>query len=444
MKNRINEAKIKHFDFAKKPKNPCFIMSIAKGIISFPDLKKRNAKITKEGMEELEGKPYILLVNHSSMVDFNLMLKATHPYPVNNVMSLEGFNTYTEPLMRSLGVIGKRKYVSDVTLIRNIKYSLHTLKNIFVLFPEARYSLDGHTSYITPSTAGLIKLMKVPVAVLQIKGNFITNPQWRKKNLFNYVEAHMKKLLDAEETKALSQEEIYARILDAFEYDDYKWQYDNKIKLDDPERANGLHRLLYKCPACGSEGKTDSQGDTLWCNECGKKWRQDEYGKLHALKGETEFGGHIPAWSAWERECVREEIRSGTYHFEDEVRVETLPGSWKFYKHGRGKLIQTPDGTRIECDSLYGKPAVIEKKPLALDSMHIEYDYLGRGDCVDISVLDDSYWCYLTKRDAITKLSFATEEIYFYAKEKEDERKAAQKAAQQAERKKKEADAEES
>ena len=420
-----NECKIKRFDFVKKPKNPCFIMYIAKYFISFPDLKKRKAKITKENMDGIEDKPYLLLINHASMVDFNLMLKATHPYRINNVMSLEGFNTYTEPLMRSLGVIGKRKYVSDVNLIRNIKYALYTLKNTFVLFPEARYSLDGATSYITPSTAGLVKLMKVPVAVLQIKGNFITNPQWRKKNLFNYVEANLKKIIDAEETKTLSVDEIYARILDAFQYDDYKWQYDNKIKLDDPERANGLHCLLYKCPACGSEGKTDSHGTELWCNECGRRWYQDEYGKLHAEEGECEFGGHIPAWSAWERECVRREIREGTYYFEDEIRVETLPNSWKFYKHGKGRLIQTPEGTRIECESLYGKPQVIEKKPLALESLHIEYDYLEQGDLVEISVLDDSYWCYLTKRDAITKLSFATEEIYFLAKEQEDARKAA-------------------
>ncbi len=415
---------IKHFDFAKKPKNPSFLLSLAKHIISFPDLKKRKAKLIKHNMEGLEGKPYLLLVNHSSMVDFNLMLKATHPYKVNNVMTLEGFKTYTEPLMRSLGVIGKRKYVSDVSLVRNIKYSLHTLKNIFVLFPEARYSLDGHTSYIPQSTAGLVKLMKVPVAVLQIRGNFITDPQWRKLNVFNYVEAHMKPIVTEEEAKTLSVDEIYARILDAFEYDDYKWQTENKIKIDHPDRARGLHRLLYKCPNCNSEHKTDSEGDTLWCNECGKRWHQDEYGVLHAESGETEFEGHIPAWSAWERECVREEIRSGTYYFEDDVMIETLPNAWKFYKHGKGKLIQTPEGTVIR-GNIYGKPTEVKKPPLALESMHIEYDYLGHGDCVDISNIDDSFWCYLSKRDAITKLSFATEEIYFYAKEKEDERKAA-------------------
>jgi hypothetical protein len=53
-----------------------------------------------------------------------------------------------------------------------------------------------------------------------------------------------------------------------------------------------------------------------------------------------------------------------------------------------------------------------------LESMHIEYDYLGRGDCVDMSIPDDSFWCYVTKRDVITKISFATEEIHKYAVEK--------------------------
>ena len=44
----------------------------------------------------------------------------------------------------------------------------------------------------------------------------------------------------------------------------------------------------------------------------------DEYGQLSALEGETEFS-HIPDWSNWERECVREEIKNGMYYFEDEV-----------------------------------------------------------------------------------------------------------------------------
>jgi len=406
----MKKDKIKRFNFEKKPISPTFIMRLAKEIISFPDLRKRKAKLTKVGMEEIEGKPYLLLVTHSSMVDFNLMLKGTHPYKVNNVMTLEGFKTYTEPLMRSLGVLGTRKFITDLHLVKNMKYCVDKLKNIFVLFPEARYSLDGCTSYLPDSLGKMVRLLGVPVVVLMIHGNFVTCPQWNKKNKKIFVEAEMRPIITAEETKSLSVDEINARIADDFRYDDYAWQRDNQIKINHPGRADGLHALLYKCPACKTEHQTDSAGTKLWCNCCKKTWEMDEYGQMHALEGETEFA-HIPDWSNWERACVREEIDSGTYYFEDEVRIETLPNAWKFYKQGMGKLIQTPEETRVECN-YYGEPYVLRRSAKSLESMHIEYDYLGRGDCVDISIPDDSFWCYLTKRDAITKISFATEEIH--------------------------------
>ena len=330
-------------------------------------------------------------------------------------MTLEGFETYTEFLMRSLGVLGKRKFVQDLSLIRNIRYCLHELKTIFVLFPEARYSLDGTGSYIPDSLGGLAKMMKVPVAVLEIHGNFVTCPQWNKINKKTYVEAKLYPVVKPDEVNELSAEEIFSRIQQAFTYDDFAWQRENQIRIDHPERAKGLHALLYKCPACKAEHETESEGDTLTCRACGKSWVMDEYGALHAKEGETEFS-HIPDWSRWERECVREEIRNGTYFFSDEVRLETLPGGNRFYHQGTATLTQTPEGTKIE-GTCYGEPFTLLKKPLEMDSLHIEYDYLGRGDCVDISVPDDSYWCYLTKRDAVTKLSFATEELYLYAKE---------------------------
>ena len=418
-KIRVTKAKkenIKSFDFSKKPIKPTFLMSLAKWIISWPDLKKRNFKLTKIGMEGIDG-PYLLLVTHSSMVDFNIMLKATHPKKVNNVMTLEGFNTSTEILMRLLGVLGTRKFIDDVYLVKNMKYCVDKLKTIFVLFPEARYSLDGCTSYIPKSLGKMIRLLKIPVVVLKIHGNFVTCPQWNKINKKTYVEAEMKMVITAEEAKKLSPDKINEVIKENFQYDDFKWQYDNKLKINHPKRANGLHALLYKCPACMAENQTDSEGTELWCNSCKKTWEMDEYGRLHAKEGETEFT-HIPDWSNWERECVRKEIEDGTYYFEDDVRIETLPGSLKFYQQGMGKLIQTPNQTRIECN-YYGEPYVLTKSAISLESMHIEYDYLGRGDCVDISIPDDSFWCYLTKRDAITKLSFATEEMYKFASDKE-------------------------
>lgn len=404
--------KPKSFDFKKKPKNPSCLMYLAKGIISFPDLKKREFTLEKINMEELKP-PYLLLVTHSSMVDFNVMVKATHPYRINNVMTLEGFNTYTEPLMRSLGVIGTRKFINDIHLVRNIKYSLEKLKNIFVLFPEARYSLDGCTSYIPKSTEKLIKVLKVPVVVLKIQGNFITCPQWNKINKKTKVQAQMVQILTAEDCKNLSLEEIRKRLDFHFVYDDFKWQRENKIRIDHPRRAEGLHRLLYKCPACKKESRMESKGTVLSCKNCNKSWEMNEYGELKALEGNTEFS-HIPHWSNWQRECIRKEIEEGTYYFEDKVKVETLPGSLRFYKQGEGTLIQTREGTTLTCN-YYGQPYTLFRSAKSLESMHIEYDYLKRGDCVDISIPEDSFWCYVSKKDCITKLSYATEEIYQYA-----------------------------
>ena len=416
------------FDFKKKPRKPGFLMGVAKHIISIPDLKNRQYTLNRHDMEGIDGKPYLLLINHASMVDFNIMLDATNGAPLNNVMTLEGFRDFTEPLMRHLGVLGKRKYVQDFQLIKHMRYCVDTLKTVFVLFPEARYSLDGCTSYLTPSLGSLVKFLRVPVVVIRSHGNFVSCPHWNQINKKGPVEAEMYPIITAEETKTLSADVLYQRIADNFQYDDFAWQKQNNIIIDHPERAKGLHSLLYKCAHCGTEGKMESAGIHLWCEACGKKWEMTELGELKALEGETEYP-HIPDWSKWERACVREEIRNGSYYFEDAVVVETLPNAKKFYHQGKGRLVQTPESTVLSCESVYGEPLTVEWKALNLDSMHVEFNYkkskTAKGDCVDLSVPEDSYWCYTTKHDVLVKLAFATEEMHFFAKEKAEAEKMA-------------------
>ena len=98
--------------------------------------------------------------------------------------------------------------------------------------------------------------------------------------------------------------------------------------------------------------------------------------------------------------------------------MDTLPNARRFYPQGMGKFIQTIEGTKLVC-TCYGEPFTLERGAKNLESMHIEYDYQGRGDCIDISIPDESFWCYMTKRDVITKISFATEEIHKYAMKKD-------------------------
>jgi len=57
--------------------------------------------------------------------------------------------------------------------------------------------------------------------------------------------------------------------------------------------------------------------------------------------------------------------------------------------------------------------------------LHVEYDYcyIRPDDCIDISTDNDSLYCYPTKQNVITKLSFATEELYKHKMEARAERK---------------------
>ena len=151
-----------------------------------------------------------------------------------------------------------------------------------------------------------------------------------------------------EEVESLPVEEINRRIKEVFVYDDFAYQYENKIALDFKERARGLHHILYQCCECGTEFEMHSSGSILECRRCGRKWEMTRYGRLESKDGHTRFE-HIPDWFRWERENVRREVEAGTYCIEDEVTVHTLPKN-KYYDQGRGRFRQDGTGTHFWCN----------------------------------------------------------------------------------------------
>lgn len=422
--------KVSHYDFTRKPLKPsAFWMWIARTFAIRPRLKGRNVTVNKIRMEGIEP-PYLLLATHASMLDFPLMYTAVDPHGANNVVAIDAIRDVGDWIMRRLGCICKRKFVKDLNLIRNMRYCVDTLKTIVCVYPEARYTLDGTTGFLPDSLGKMAKLLKKPVVVLRMYGTFVAAPQWNKDEQLIPLSCDLECVATAEEVASLPADALNARIHSAMQRDDYAWQRENGIAIANPRRANGLHNILYQCPHCGTEFKMYSEGTRLWCAACGKAWQMNELSELKAEKGETEFS-HIPDWTAWERENVRREVRAGTYRFESEVTVHTLPNAKRFYDQGKGKFVQTSEGTRLTCTA-YGKPVDLTWAGTELESVHIEYDYPYRkdkykknifGDCIDISTLDDSFWLHpVGLRDQLTKISLATEEIYLLAKERVKEK----------------------
>ena len=153
-----------------------------------------------------------------------------------------------------------------------------------------------------------------------------------------------------------------------------------------------------------------TSGTTLRCTHCGKAYEYTELGQMRALDGETEFE-HIPDWFDWQRENVRREVESGRYCFEDDVEVFTLPDAKKFYPQGKGKVMHTVDGFKLVCKA-YGKDITEFWRGEDTYGCHIEYNFRKKADCFVMSKVNESYWMYPTKKDVITKISLAVEEIF--------------------------------
>ena len=212
----------------------------------------------------------------------------------------------------------------------------------------------------------------------------------------------------------MSVEEINERIRTALTYDDYKYQKENGLLIKEPFRAEGMHKILYQCPACHTEHKMDSKGAEIFCTECGKRWTLREDGYLQANDGVTEFD-HVPDWFEWERKNVIREVEEGRYSFTDKVDVFSMPRCSKFEDLGPATLTHDAENGFVIKGHYNGQDYIVHRHPLEINSLHVEYDWfrIRRDDCIDVSTEDDSFYCYFhNAKNIVTKLAFATEAIY--------------------------------
>ena len=93
----------------------------------------------------------------------------------------------------------------------------------------------------------------------------------------------MKCLFTPEELANTKVRQIDEILDKEFTLDYFKWQQDNNIEIDEPFRADGLNRILYKCPHCLKEGMTEGKGINLICHGCGASMNSILWEGLRAL-----------------------------------------------------------------------------------------------------------------------------------------------------------------
>lgn len=394
----------------KKPHRPNLFFRTLMRLVSIPDLKKTSFKFERVGMEKLAKKePALYLVNHSSFIDLEIVATMLYPRPFNIVTTTDGF-IGKNWLMRQIGCIPTKKFVNDLSLIHDIEYALNKKKSSVVLFPEAGYSFDGTATVLPASLGKCVKLLKAPIVMIKTFGAYHRDPlynnlQRRKVKVY----AREELLLSREEIEAMTCEEINERINSEFSFDSFAWQKENRIKVDEPFRADYLNRLLYKCPHCLSEGEMTGSGVELKCKSCGASYTLDEYGYLKSTTGETKFD-HIPSWYAWQRECVKREIDEGTYNIDAPVDICMTVDTKHLYRVGEGKLLHTGEGFKLTgC----GGALDYEQKPLASHTLNSDFNWYEIGDVISIGNSKALFYCFpKCEKDIVTKVRLAAEEIF--------------------------------
>ncbi len=401
----------KRFDIYKKPNKPRLYLKIVEYVATpfFVLFNKVHVK-TDKAVKKLKG-PFLVLSTHQSFIDFPQIVKGLFPRNTMWVITVEEF-ARGDWLMGGIGGIPKRKFTKDIVTAKHMLYALGKLKYPVTIFPEARFELAGINEQLDGAIGKFCKLANVPVVMCMMNGNFINSPQW-SKHPYRRIrqEAHLSVLLTPEEMANMTVPEIQERIEKAFVKDEYKWQVENNIHVKCKQRADGLYRILYKCPVCGKE-HMNSAGIHLWCEECGAKWEMDTLSRLNGVNTDKGFS-HIPDWYRWEREEVKKEVYSGNYRFEDDVRVEDFYSPKVGYRNlGTVRMTHDENGFTFTGE-IDGKPFNLNKPVSSMYSVHIEYDFLKRGDAIDIATEQTTYFMFLkTARNALTKLHFAVEELY--------------------------------
>ena len=393
----------------RTPRMPSRLLAGVVRIGSAPTLWKTKFHYTTERMELVGDEPCLILMNHCSFTDMKLAYGIFYPKPLGIITSVDAMTGILGKLMRILGCTPTHKYVSDLTLIKDMEYMLKTNKTSVLMYPEAGYSFDGRTTTLPRKLGILMKKLGVPVVTVITPGAFHRDPLYNMLQIRDVkVSAHVKCLATAEELKELSVAELDARLDEAFSFDNFAWQRDNRISIDVPFRADGLHRILYKCPHCGAENRMEGKGIHLTCHACGRQWEMDEFGQLHALEGETEYP-HIPDWYAWERECVRKELEDGTYLLDTDVQIGIQVNLDGICMIGTGHLTHDLNGFHLT-----GADGQLDytQSPVASHTLYADYYWYEIGDVIGIGNNEFSYFCFPRADVSVTKARLATEELY--------------------------------
>ena len=264
-KNKTKKKKKKKEPWVKK--RHAVVTYLAKGVCWPFVVKKYNINIEK--FKEQGNRQYLIIANHQTGFDqffVSYMFKRPIYYIATEDIFSMGF--VSKLLKWAVNPIPIKKQTTDISAVLNCLRVAREGATI-ALFPEGNRTYSGHTEYINPAIAMLVKKLGLPIAFVRIEGGYGVSPRWgdevRRGNV--KMRSYVSRVMEPEEFKSLSDAEMMEIINKELYIDETKLVGEYK----NDRLAEYLERAIYYCPKCNALSAFESNGDEIECKKCGMK-----------------------------------------------------------------------------------------------------------------------------------------------------------------------------
>lgn len=328
-----------------KVKRPNGVLYFIVYLLLYPLLKLMfRLEIDRRNYNPPKG-PFLVVSNHSSFMDFLVVMLVFYPRRLNAVAAQKFF--LYRPLNKLLPVMGcipKNLFDPDVRAIKGIITVLRRGDRI-LLYPEGRCSTDGVYAGIHKSTGKLVKTLGAPVISCHIEGGYTCMPFWRKGIRLGRERVTLADLFSGEDIKKLSVDEINAAIDMRLSGIDTR-PPDKLFRTFRSKRlAEGLQNIIYWCPKCGREFTLETKGNIIRCAACGNTAQMDRSARLISSP-DSDIPENVHLWY---KEQSRYEMRKLSADMEPvieqvTVRMPAVKAGDGMIQCGAGTLRLTPKG----------------------------------------------------------------------------------------------------
>lgn len=364
------------------------------------------------GMSKVEGS-YIFISNHASRLDYIFTGVPVYPKKMNYVAGYNEFHRlHLSMVFRLLHVIPKKNFIPDIYTIKEVSRVLKNGGRICI-FPEGMSSISGANQPVAIGTGKMIKKFKLPVYYSVIRGGYLTSPKYNLRDRCGKVEVEINQLFTPEELDVLTPAEIEDKINKAIYHDDYAWNKVAQNHYDIGENgAENLEDLLFWCPKCGKQHVMTTEGNKIFCKECGNGATILDTYEMVPFDDTCVIPETQTKWFDMERELIKKEVADENFRMEENVELGMLPD----YK------LLSPNDTSV----------IVGKGKLVLDRTGLTYTGTKNGEdftfhidskqlptygmCTDVSrfytFLDGEFVEFYPENRVVEKFFMATEEIH--------------------------------